>query len=197
MDEIDPVDDTEGTVFRDLIMLTLLGFVTMVILMIPHLNPPTEAATARPPGNIVVEARWAVGADADVDLWVKGPDDAPVGYSRKSGTVFDLLRDDLGRSRDATDQNFEFAYSRGAPAGAYAVNLHLYDPNQTPLPVEVTVEVSARDSATGRLTRIDRHRVRLTRRGEEITVVRFRLDGQGGLVAGSVNRLPIPLRSSR
>lgn len=194
MHDPDPGDDAEGTVFRDLIMLTLMGFVTMVILMIPHLNPPAAMAEAKPAGNVVVEARWADGWQSDVDLWVKAPDDAPVGYSRKSGAVFDLLRDDLGAVLDRTALNYEFAFSRGAPAGEYVVNLHLFNPGADRPPVPVEVTVSLRSPETGRMVRIVARTVSLVRRGEEVTVARFRLDGAARLVAGSLNHLPKPLR---
>ncbi len=36
-------DDEGGTVFRDVIMLALAGFVAMVILLLPHIQPPGEA----------------------------------------------------------------------------------------------------------------------------------------------------------
>jgi hypothetical protein len=67
----------------------------------------------------------------------------PVGYSNKSGKVFDLLRDDLGMAQDMTDSNHEVAYSRGAPAGEYVVNVHMYrGVNVTyPIPVKVIVMV--------------------------------------------------------
>lgn len=194
MQELDPLDDTEGTVFRDLIMLTLMGFVMMVVLMIPHLNPPAALADAKPPGSIIVDARWPDGSTSDVDLWVQGPGDRPVGYSNRSGVVFDLLRDDLGRARDQTDLNYEFAFSRGAPSGDYAVNLHLYNPGDAPLPVPVTVTVSLRDPVSGRLTRIDRQEVALRARGDEQTVVRFRLSPDGAVEPGSLHHLPIRLR---
>ena len=43
--EIDPLeDDTGGTVFRDVIMLVLAGFVVTVLLLLPHINPPAQAA---------------------------------------------------------------------------------------------------------------------------------------------------------
>ena len=42
---------------------------------------------------------------AHFDLWVQAPGDVPVGYSNKSGGVFNLLRDDLGKAKDMTDGN--------------------------------------------------------------------------------------------
>ena len=65
MHDLEPIDsDDDGTVFRDVIMLALLGFVTIVVLLLPHLNPPVKASEpVRPPGNVVVERQvgsWAV-----------------------------------------------------------------------------------------------------------------------------------------
>ncbi|PRX33884.1 hypothetical protein SAMN05216257_104194 [Meinhardsimonia xiamenensis] len=194
--ETDGFDESEGTVFRDLIMLTLAGFVTMVILMIPHLNPPAAEGETPAAGNVVVEARWADGLPADVDLWVQGPGDQPVGYSRKSGRVFDLLRDDLGIERDETELNYEFAFSRGAPAGEYTVNLHLFNARRSPLPLAVTVTISLRHPESARVTRITSRKVVLRRENEEITVARFRLDARGRLEPGSLHDLPKPLRTA-
>jgi len=36
------MDDTTGIVFRDVITLTLLVFVVIVIMILPHINPPGE-----------------------------------------------------------------------------------------------------------------------------------------------------------
>ena len=135
MHGIDFAEDAndDSTVFRDVIMLALLGFVTIVILLLPHINPPTVAeATTDPPGNVLVEVRWPDEFDSDVDLWVQAPGDLPVGYSNTGGDVFNLLRDDLGHSKDVTNVNYEVAYSRGTPAGEYTVNLHLYRNNAGP-----------------------------------------------------------------
>ncbi|MFQ5565234.1 MAG: hypothetical protein ACE5EU_02625 [Paracoccaceae bacterium] len=196
MNDLDPAIEDDATVFRDVLTLTLLGFVTIVVLLLPHLNPPQAQTSAKPAGNVVVEARWAEGLRSDVDLWVRGPGDRPVGYSRKSGAVFDLLRDDLGASRNLTDFNYEFAFSRGAPAGEYVVNLHLYGAKGEPLPITVSVVISLRDPDTGRLSEIAAREVDLARQGEEITVLRFRLGENGVLLPGSLNRLPKPLRQT-
>src|SRR3546814_467926 len=128
MREIDEFEGAQdGTVFRDVIMLALLGFMVIVVVLLPHLNPPTEAsASADPPGNVLVEVRWPDGIDTDIDLWIEAPETRPVGYSNQSGPIFNLLRDDLGRVGDSTDLNYEVAYSRGIRGGAYTVNPHLY-----------------------------------------------------------------------
>lgn len=188
----------ESTVFRDVIMLALLGFVTIVILLLPHLNPPKAAAVdTPPPGNIVVEVRWPDELDSDIDLWVEAPEDVPVGYSNKGGKIFNLLRDDLGKRGDPTDINYEVAYSRGAPAGDYTVNLHLYSNNAGQLPVEAVVAVGVRRTPDDPAQPIATERVPLGRVGEELTVVRFSIDDTGGLTPGSIHKVPKELRSAR
>ncbi len=198
MREADLFDDESGaTVFRDVIMLALAGFVTLVLLLLPHLNPraKTEEA-ARSPGNVIVEARWPDEMDADVDLWVQAPDDVPVGYSNKGGAVFNLLRDDLGHRGDLTGLNYEFSYSRGVPAGEYTVNVHLYR-NHHGAPVPVTIVVSVKGSVNDSAKQLLSTKVNLVRDGEELTAFRFRLDDNGRLVSGSVHDLPKPLRTAR
>lgn len=189
--------DETGTVFRDVILLALAGFVAIVVMILPHLNPP-DARTAdamEPPGNVVVEVRWPDGLDTDVDLWVQAPVDIPVGYSNKGGAVFNLLRDDLGKRADATGLNYEVSYSRGILPGEYTVNVHLYrNPGRT-LPVPVTIVTSVKKSAEESARQILASKVDLTREGQEITAYRFRLDDQGDLVPGSVHNLQRPLRN--
>lgn len=199
MREIDLFDEESGaTVFRDVIMLALAGFITVVLLLLPHVNPPGTAEDSdQSPGNIIVELRWPDEMDVDVDLWVQAPGDRPVGYSNKGGAVFNLLRDDLGHVTDLTGLNYEFAYSRGVPSGAYTVNVHLYR-NRTDLyPVPVTVAVSVKESVQASAKPILSTNVSLGREGEEITAVRFRLDDKGRLVPGSMHNLPRALRSGR
>ena len=140
MNELDSFDGESGdTVFRDVILLALSGFVAVVLILLPHLHPPVEAKEAPPPGNVVIEINWPSEIDADVDLWIEAPGDRPVGYSNKGGRVFNLLRDDLGQFRDLTDVNYEVAYSRGIVEGEYTINLHLYRNKSAILPVPVTM----------------------------------------------------------
>lgn len=198
MNDLDPFEDDEAsTVFRDVIMLVLMGFVAIVVLLLPHLNPPVRAdESMAPPGNVIVEVRWLDEVDADVDLWVEAPGDAPVGYSNLGGLVFDLLRDDRGHYRDVAALNYEVAFSRGAPAGDYTVNLHLYSNNQGDLPVSAQVTVSVRADDGRTIRRIAFREVELTHVGEELTVVRFSLAEGGSLVPESVHQLLKLLRTA-
>ncbi len=198
MNELDSIDGDSGdTVFRDVILLALSGFVAVVLLLLPHLHPPLEAKEATPPGNVVIEINWPAEIDADVDLWVEAPGDRPVGYSNKGGRIFNLLRDDLGQFRDITNVNYEVAYSRGIVAGEYTINLHLYRNKSTVLPVPVTVVASVKRSNGANLKRLTSSRVELAYTGEEITVIRFALTKTGEIVPGSMHQLFKPLRSKR
>ena len=199
MQDLDPYEVNEAVfiVFRDVIMLALLGFVTSVVLLLPHVNPPpTEAKEAgQTPGDMIIEIRWPDELDTDVDLWVEAPGDRPVGYSNRGGMVFNLLRDDLGKSSDLTDLNYEFAYSRGSPAGEYTVNLHLYRNMSKLEHIPVSVVISLRNEQTRTTQILDSENVTLTRVGQEKTVVRFTLADNGYLVPGSINYIFKPLRS--
>jgi hypothetical protein len=188
-------DDT-GTVFRDTIMLALAGFVALVILMLPYLNPrqTKSAENVEPPGNVIIEARWPDDLDSDVDLWVQAPGDIPVGYSNKGGAIFNLLRDDLGRRADATEMNYEVTYSRGIPPGEYTVNLHLYRNTAQVVPIPVTIVASVKKTMQESARQLLATRIDLNREGQELTVFRFEIDDGGDLVPGSVTSLQRPIR---
>jgi hypothetical protein len=196
---LDQDEDETGTVFRDVIMLALAGFVAMVILLLPHINPPGRAAqeNTQPPGNVIVEVRWPDELDCDVDLWVEAPGDIPVGYSNKGGVIFNLLRDDLGRRADATGMNYEVSYSRGIVPGEYTVNVHLYRNAAGVLPIPVTVVTSVKKSAKESARQVLASNIELGREGQELTVYRFKLSDDGDLVPGSVHSVQRNLRSWR
>lgn len=193
--------DDAGTVFRDMLTLALAGFVCMVLLLLPHVNPPGSegkgVAAAEPPGNVIIEARWDDKLRTDVDLWVQAPGDVPVGYSNKSGLIFNLLRDDLGSYADPTEVNFETSFSRGIPPGEYIVNVHLFRNLDNVLPIDVRVVARVKAENESGAATVAATRVRLDREGQEVTAFRFTLTEHGELVPGSVHALHKPLRSAR
>ena len=188
--------DSSDTVFRDVIMLALAGFVAIVLLLLPHLNPPTQDDLDKAnPGNLIVELRWPDDVDADVDLWVQALNDQPVGYSNKGGEIFNLLRDDLGLQGDFTDLNYEVSFSRGVPPGAYAINVHLYRNKGGIVPVTVSIAVSLKRTPEESARQLLAKEVELVHEGQELTAFRFEIDEQSRLVPGSVHDLPTALRS--
>ncbi len=188
LDEFDE-DDSTGTVFRDVILLALIGFVAIVIMLLPHIKPTQkDDQEHRAPGNMIVEMHWPTEMPYDVDLWVKGPDEHPVGFWNLGSKTFNLLRDDLGHEGDATKENYEITYSRGIPKGEFIVNVHMYGqkPKHLVVPVNVVVSVKKPGQETRQIlkTVID-----LKRKNQEETAFRFKMDSLGDLVPGSVNTL--------
>jgi hypothetical protein len=197
----DPFDEFEedgtDTVFRDVIMLALIGFVAMVIMLLPHISKEQrQTQDTNAPGNVIVEMHWPSELPNDVDLWVKAPGEGPVGFWNQGGEVFNLLRDDLGSIGDATDENYEVSYSRGIPAGEYVVNVHMYGPppKGKVVPVKVVVSVKRPLEETRQLLETT---VELHRHNQEETAFRFRLTGDGDLVEDSVSTLRYPLITRR
>ena len=68
------------TVFRDVIFLALVGFIAMVIMLLPHIKKESEeeAKDHKAPGQVIVEMQWPPNMPYDVDLWVKAPGEQPV-----------------------------------------------------------------------------------------------------------------------
>jgi len=194
MDELDYLDDdSTGTVFRDVILLALIGFVAMVIMLLPHISPKQkETDDTKAPGNVIVEMHWPSDMPYDVDLWVKAPKEGPVGFWNQGGRVFNLLRDDLGAEGDATNENYEVSYSRGIPPGEYVANVHMYGHLKpgVRIPVQVVVSVKQPNVDTRQLLQTT---VYLERSNQEVTAFRFRLDADADVVEGSVSTLSYPL----
>lgn len=196
-DPLGELGDREDTVFRDVMLLTLSGFVAIVILLLPHIHP-RGAAEARPdnlPGNVIVELFWDRSRNVDLDLWVQAPNDVPVGYSNQGSLFFNLLRDDLGRYKDKTPINYEVAFSRGIAAGEHIVNVHFYrfdSPTFGPVPAKIVVTVV--DPKTERRRQVLETELTLVEEGQEKTAVRFAITELGALLPESVHNTQRSIR---
>jgi hypothetical protein len=156
-------------------MLSSLAATFLVLSLTISDSPAKPVPPGAPVGLLLVQLDWDLKDDADVDLWVKSPDDQPVGFIRMHGKHFDLMRDDLGRGGDPDSRNEEIAAARQAPPGEYIVNAMLYLDRDGNLPVHVKTEVR---------TMGDRDQVldasgELTHSGDEITLMRFLVDRKG------------------
>lgn len=184
-----------AVLFRDALFNIVFAFFVMLWMLLPHIHDPAEENKADPPGTLAIAITWPPG-DCDLDLWSMGPSEIrPVGYSNLGGTLFNLLRDDLGAMPDALGLNFEHAYTRGIVPGEYVFTAHAY---RCPiLPQTVRAEVTITDDKGQKQTRpLVTTSITLTRRGEEKTIIRFKLDADGKIVPNSMNQVPRKLRSS-
>ena len=182
--------------FRDMLFLLVFAYLVIGAVALAHVRKKEDASNGTtPPGSLIVDLHWDDKIDADVDLWVQAPGDVPVGYSNKSGMIFNLLRDDLGHSGDPVSMNYEIAYGRGLWPGEYTVNAHLYRSADNHFPVPVLAKVSVR-GPDGEVNNVLRSQVQLDYVGQETTIFRFQLDDKGHLVPGSLNRVHKDLRSA-
>ncbi len=189
--ELYPLDEEQSnTVFRDVTLLALSGFVAIVLLLLPWLNLKTKHEVVKEPvGSVIIELFWPKDIDADLDLWVKGPNDGPVGYSKPSGLVFNLLRDDRGLTGDYTPLNYEISFTRGIIAGEYQANVHLFKHDKTKSKIQAIVSASLVTPDRDYRKQILEKTVVFKKQGKEKTILRFKLDNNFRLVSGSVNSL--------
>lgn len=190
-------DGDDATIWRDALLAALGGFMVILIIAIIHMRPAETEKRAEldTQGNMTMEIFWDSKIDADVDLWVQGPGDVPVGYSNKQGVLFTLLRDDLGYQADISGLNSEISVSRDLRAGEYVMNIHLYRNRDSRLPLEVKSKIRM-VTANGLVKEIASRTDKFMRQGEEITVIRFRIGADGRLEGDSLNYVHKPLRSS-
>lgn len=180
----------EVIAFIDCLLALTVVLLALTVLVEP--SKKADADTVQPPGAMTIELRWPQKDDDDVDLWVRGPGSTPVGYSSKTAAGMALLRDDLGPTADPDSLNDEITQANFLRPGEYVVNAHLYRARTAP-PIHVQVWVRVRrDNKYSELLHVERD---LTTEGEELTLARFTLDQHGELVPGSVNDLPMALRS--
>lgn len=178
IDDLFQNEADENTIFRDVIFLALIAFVAMLIIVIPFLADPKEKEELETlaPGNLMAEIVWDNNLNDDIDLWVFGPGEVgPVGYSNKSGLVWNLLRDDIGSGNDLTNLNYENSYSRGLAEGWYRFNVHWYNSPSGVVEIKVNMVISIKkpNEATKQLMARE---VILTRTGKEVTVFNFYLN---------------------
>lgn len=192
--------DDEGfgevmTLMADNWVLVAGAFLLLVVAMMANLAEKVKQTAQEGRASVMVEAFWPDALDCDVDLWVRGPDGTPVGYSNKSSSLYNLDRDDLGYPNDVSGKNFEVARSRGITPGSYIVNLHYYRDraHASNLPVKVVVTVRDKQGASRQILF---QNVTLREQGVERTVFAFSLDAFGSLVPDSVSTVQRNLRAA-
>jgi hypothetical protein len=186
-------DKNSPFLWVDIAFNIIAVLVVVLLLLSMTANKKEEKSAADIAGNLFITIRWPPLAPQDIDLWVQGPDGAPVGYSSSRSQTFSYLRDDLGAGT-YKDMNYELAVGQNLVKGRYAVNLHFYSYHggEGNVPVEVNAVLK---SADGYLSEIFKDTVTLGKAGDEITAVQFQLDEAGWLIQGTVNNRFVPIRN--
>jgi hypothetical protein len=178
--------------YIDLLFALVVGFMAMACLAVVAKTTPQDPGTKV--GDLTIEMQWPTGSESDIDLWVRSPGDKPIGYSRRTGKVCDLIRDDLGALHDAASRAMEMVACRKAPAGEYVVNVHAYAfLEKAAIPVRIFVR--RQRPGQNAIETLLKQTTTLDHNGQEATVARFTLSPNGDLVQGSVNNLYKGLRS--
>ena len=192
--------DSTDTLFRDVLMAALGSVMLVLMILIFFIGiQKKQEDTDRSRGNVRVEIIWDNNTNVDIDGWVKGPGDFPVGYSNLNGRVFNLHRDDLGNTNDLSGINYEVMTSRGVPEGEWVINIHWFSnvSGVEQVPVKVIVSIRKDDSikSNERPQEIMHKIVILKNVGQEVTAVRFKTDKDKNIVNGSINSIFLPMRA--
>lgn len=111
-----------------LLLMLFLAIVNIVQIKIQNKDIDTNA-------EYIIALTWQNGADLDVDVWVRDPQENLLFFRSKEVGIMHLDRDDLGNTNDTYEEggvvkiaptNQEIVTIRGFMEGEWVVNTHLY-----------------------------------------------------------------------
>jgi hypothetical protein len=187
-DDIDP--------FSDLLFNTLLAFVMLFAIAMIAMNPKARTGVIDAKAEFIVTVTWPDFDPNDIDTWVQDPAGNLVWFRAREAGLMHLDRDDRGLANDTlvingrrvvNPLNQEVVTLRGVSPGEYTVNLHYYE-TKNGKPVDVSVSVV---KVNPRAEVVYYGNVKLARKGDEATAVRFAVQPDGSV--GGVNTLAKPL----
>ena len=178
--------------FLDLLFNILIGFVFLFIVSFLLINPIAKRADIEVKAEFLITVFWPDNLEDDVDIYVEDPVGNLVWFKSREPGLMHLDRDDLGKRNDEVTtaagtilfpENREIVTLRGIIPGEYVVNVHCYfKAGAEPVPVTIQIDKINPYSVVLRET------VELANKGEEITVTRFSVKGNGEVT--NVNKLP-------
>ncbi|MFZ2986456.1 hypothetical protein [Ideonella sp.] len=190
--EVDP--------FYDMLFNMLIAFVFCFLIALLAMNPKALKAGDIPAkAEFIITVSWPDMDANDIDTWVQDPASNLVWFRAREAGLMHLDRDDRGLANDTlvingqkvvNPLNQEVVTLRGIAPGEYTVNAHYYevgpdaDGIKTGQPVEVTVSVL---KVNPRAEVVFHGQVKLARKGDEATAVRFAVLPDGSV--GAINTL--------
>ena len=183
--EVDP--------FYDMLFNMLIAFVFCFIIALLAMNPKALKAGDIPSkAEYIVNVSWPDRNPNDIDTWVQDPGGNLVWFRQREAGLMYLDRDDRGDGNDSTIVNGkriaspfrqEVVTVRGIVPGEFTVNVQYYE-SRDGQPVDVTVSVI---KVNPRADVVFHGDVRLARKGDEATAVRFTVQPDGAV--GNINTL--------
>jgi hypothetical protein len=185
--EVDP--------FYDMLFNMLIAFVFCFIIALLAMNPKTTKAGDIPAkAEYIITLSWPDLDPNDIDLWVQNPQGNTVFYREREAGLMHLDRDDRGLSNDTivvngrkivNPLNQEVVTIRGIAPGEYVINAHYFESKEVDStnpkagkPVEVNVSVV---KVNPRAEVVYYAKQTLAGRGEEATLARFTVQGDGSV----------------
>lgn len=180
----DGSDDGTFVPFTDILLNVAMGFAVMVFISFALIRPELETGNVRLDADYLITMTWPDNHPDDVDFYVEDPGGNVIWYRNLEAGLMSLERDDRGLFKDtmvfngeriANPLNQENVTLRGIVPGEYVVNVYHYVATGVD-PVPVTVKV---ERLNPMVEVVYYGTLELDHRGQEETVVRFTLDGEG------------------
>ena len=173
------------TSFLDLLFNSLLAFVGFFILTLMYIKENVDKSPVdQPKVEFLITLTWPAGNDDDIDIWLVDPLDSIVYFGRKEDGLMHLDRDDVGNKNDEITlpdgkkfvyrENREVVTLRGHITGEYVINLHVFK-KRTVAGVKANVKIEKLNPYSTVIVKD----VELTSEGEEVTICRMNLNGEG------------------
>lgn len=144
----------------DMLFNISVTFVALFMLAIISMNPPGKASphNSDQKAKLLIVMDWGNYSSNDIDLWLKTPEPAKIGYNAPNGRIANLERDDMGIGNSCIQENgkwncvplnTETINIRQELNGHYVVDAEFYWRNADPLhgdglqlgPENVTVQL--------------------------------------------------------
>jgi len=181
------------TSFLDLLFNTLLGFVFLFIVAFLLIVPEKKDAAINTQAEYVITLTWEDESHDDVDTWLQDPTEGVLSYIHKEVNLMHLDRDDLGNKKDMIElpdgstieykHNQEITTIRGFIPGEWILNIHMYKKRD-----KKSVKVKIKVEKLNPYKLVYANKYDMKTQWEEITVLRFTMDGLGDVL--SVDFLP-------
>ena len=174
--------------FIDILFNILIGFAFLFIIAFILIKPEAKKEDFERKAEFVIILEWPLDRMEDVDLWVSDPQGATCSFRTPRVNLMHLDKDDLGTRNDTVivngkqvviKINREVTTIRGIVPGEYIVNAHLYSNYGSSKPFPVTIEVIKVNPAYKVVFKGEKE---FTRRGQEETFVRFKIDHEGNVI---------------